>query len=66
INEPAYEVLLGRPFDCLTESTVQNDREGGQRIMIKDPNTGRRAVIPTSPRGKQTKILNRKSEKEDF
>lgn len=56
VNEPAYRVLLGRPFDSLTESVVQNDRDGGQVITITDPNTGRRTTLPTFMRGKPPDI----------
>jgi len=46
-----YKILLGRPFDTITESTIVNDREGNQTINITCPNTGTRAVIPTYKRG---------------
>lgn len=52
IRAPAYEVLLGRPFDVLTESVVRNFRNEDQTITIADPNTGQRYTIPTFPRGK--------------
>ena len=51
IHEPAYDVLLGRPFDILTESIVKNFANKDQTITIRDPNTGRRIAIPTVPRG---------------
>ncbi|KDR64963.1 hypothetical protein GALMADRAFT_82470, partial [Galerina marginata CBS 339.88] len=51
IKSPAYRVLLGRPFDVLTSSTVQNSDDGDQRIVINDPNSGNRAVLPTYRRG---------------
>ncbi|SJL10760.1 uncharacterized protein ARMOST_14154 [Armillaria ostoyae] len=44
IQDPAYDVLLGRPFDVLTMSTVFNNTEGGQVIKIKDPNSLRSAM----------------------
>ena len=37
---PAYQVLLGRPFDVLTQSVVKNLSEEYQMLTIKDPNTG--------------------------
>lgn len=52
IKDVAYKVLLGRPFDVLTTSTIQNNSDGGQLITITDPNTGRRNTLPTSERGK--------------
>jgi len=46
-----YKILLGRPFDTITESTIVNDCEGNQTINIMCPNTGTRAAIPTYKRG---------------
>ena len=53
-----YKILLGRPFDAITESTIVNDQEGNQTINITCPNTGTRAAIPTYKRGS----LSRKPE----
>ena len=36
---PMYDVLLGRPFNILTESIVQNFSNKQQSITIKDPNS---------------------------
>jgi hypothetical protein len=52
IRSPAYDILLGRPFDILTESVVRNFANEDQTITIRDPNTGLRATIPTLPRGR--------------
>lgn len=60
IREPAYKVLLGRPFDVLTESLVANSADGGQTITIKDPNTGRRSTIPTFARGSDPEIAEKR------
>jgi hypothetical protein len=51
IRNPAYDILLGRPFDILTESVVRNFRNEDQTITIHDPNSNRVATIPTIPRG---------------
>ena len=50
IRDPAYDVLLGRPFDVLTESVIRNYRNEAQTITICDPNTSRTVTIPTIPR----------------
>jgi hypothetical protein len=50
IRAPAYDILLGRPFDVLTQSVIQNFSNEEQTITITDPNTGRTATVPTSPR----------------
>ena len=51
LRNPAYDILLGRPFDVLTQSIVRNFADENQTITIIDPNTGRKATIPTIPRG---------------
>ena len=51
IRNPAYNVLLGRPFDILTESIVKNFTNEDQTITISDLNTGRKATILTVQRG---------------
>ncbi|KNZ76441.1 hypothetical protein J132_10416, partial [Termitomyces sp. J132] len=51
-EKPAYTILLGRPFDTLTESNIQNLQDGNAIITIRNPNTGRRTALPTMERGK--------------
>lgn len=54
-----YEVLIGRPFDVLTESEVKNWGNGDQEITITDPNSGARCTVGTYPKGsrpRQTRI----------
>jgi hypothetical protein len=52
IDDPAYDILLGRPFDVLTESSIKNFRNEDQTITITDPNDSRRiATMQTHPRG---------------
>jgi hypothetical protein len=50
IRSPAYDILLGQPFDVLTESTAKNFPNEDQTITIIDPNTKRSVTIPTLPR----------------
>ena len=50
VKSPAYDILLGWPFDVLTESVVCNYRNEDQMIMIKDVNTGKSLTIQTVPR----------------
>jgi hypothetical protein len=47
IRDPAYDILLGRPFDVLTKSVVRNYRNEAQTITICDPNSMRSATIPS-------------------
>ena len=51
VQNLAYDVLLGQPFDILVESIVQNYSNEDQTIMIHDPNSGRIATVPTFPCG---------------
>ncbi|KIM40427.1 hypothetical protein M413DRAFT_45927, partial [Hebeloma cylindrosporum] len=57
INDPAYKVLLGRPFDALATTKVKNSLDGGQSITITDPNSGKRITMPTYLRGNPPAIL---------
>ncbi|THU77156.1 hypothetical protein K435DRAFT_824405 [Dendrothele bispora CBS 962.96] len=57
IDNCPYELLVGRPFDVLCETTVQNTQTGDQFITIHDPNSDRRCTIPTYARGQKPKIL---------
>ena len=50
IERASYDVLLGRPFDVLTESVVQNYSDERQTITIVCPNTGQHISIPTKAR----------------
>jgi hypothetical protein len=50
IRGPAYDILLGHPFDVLTESVVRNFRNEDQTITIHDPNSSRVVMLPTIPR----------------
>ena len=59
VRNAAYRILLGRPFDTLTESEVRNSKDGGQTITITDPNTKRKRTIPTFERGKAPRTLNK-------
>ena len=61
IRSPAYDILLGRPFDVLTERVVRSFTNEDQTITIFDPNTGRRATVPTSPRGRPQRVVQRPS-----
>jgi hypothetical protein len=51
LRRAPYKVLLGRPFEILTESVVRNSKDGSQTITMTDPNSGEKVTIPTRPRG---------------
>ncbi|KXN89039.1 hypothetical protein AN958_06390 [Leucoagaricus sp. SymC.cos] len=49
MEQAPYRVLLGRPFDVITESWIANSTEGHQFISITDPNTGEHTSLSTYP-----------------
>ena len=55
MSSPAYKVLLGQPFDIITESLVKNEKDGRQTLTLTDPNTGERCVMHTHERGRYQK-----------
>jgi len=64
IRNPAYDVLLGRPFDVLLQTTVINFPNEDQSITLHEPGTGRPLTVPTMPRGKRA-LLTRKKDFQD-
>ena len=50
IRCPVHNILLGRPFNILTESVMCNYANEDQAITIQDPNSGLLTTIPTIPR----------------
>jgi hypothetical protein len=65
IEKVAYKVLLGRPFDTITESEVKNSKDGSQSLTLTDLNSGERCVMQTHERGKPPTVLQRPS-RQDF
>ena len=51
ISSPSYAILLGRPFNVLTESVIHNFANKDQTITITDPNSGKQCTIPMFPWG---------------
>ncbi|KXN87764.1 hypothetical protein AN958_08148 [Leucoagaricus sp. SymC.cos] len=51
MEQAPYRVLLGRPFNVITESQIVNSTEGHQFISITDPNTGECTSLSTYPQG---------------
>jgi len=69
VRAASYEILLGRPFDILTESIVRNFANQDQTITIRDPNTGRRSTVPTLARTQKGHVCPHQHDKrnrEDF
>ena len=52
LNNPAYDVLLRRPFEVLTKSVAETLPNGEMLLTVTDPNTGKRLTILTFEQGK--------------
>ncbi|KAG6882273.1 hypothetical protein C0995_015221, partial [Termitomyces sp. Mi166 len=52
ISQPAYNILLGKPFDVLTRSIVRTLSANETVITITDPNGGNSRIIATFERGR--------------
>ncbi|KAJ3816851.1 hypothetical protein F5880DRAFT_1706246 [Lentinula raphanica] len=50
VDTPAYDFLLGRPFEVLMQASYQNFHSGDQHITLVDPNTDKSVTIATLPR----------------
>ncbi|KAJ3764979.1 hypothetical protein FB446DRAFT_510601 [Lentinula raphanica] len=50
VDTPAYDFLLGRPFEVLMQATYKNFHSGDQHITLVDPNSSKVVTIPTLPR----------------
>ena len=65
-----YNVLLGRAFDALARTEIQNSLDDVQSITICDPNSDAHIVVPTRPHGKQLdekyQLTNLKFEVDDM
>ena len=62
LRAPAYDILLGQPFDVLTQSVIRNYANENQTVTIKDLNTGQKAMVPTIPCG-SFRFANRRPKK---
>jgi CBS domain-containing protein len=62
VDNAPFQILLGRPFDVLTESMVQNFPDGDQVLTITCPNTGTRCAIPTYRRGEHKSLKTQRGE----
>lgn len=51
LKDPAYEVLLGRPFELVSEISLRSTADGNVVATIEEPATGRKLTCPTYRRG---------------
>ncbi|KAF9060907.1 hypothetical protein BDP27DRAFT_1236041, partial [Rhodocollybia butyracea] len=49
VPSPAYDVLIGHPFEVLTQAIIRNFLSGDQHYTITDLNTFKSVTIPTIP-----------------
>lgn len=61
LESPPYRVLLGRPFDVLTSSTLKTHPDGSSELTINDPNMKKTAVVPTYKRGAGPEDMHRQN-----
>ena len=59
LKDLPYQVLLGRPFDTVSRSMIQNEADGSQTMILTDPNTRKKVAVETYIRGTPRKILKR-------
>ncbi|KAJ3913869.1 hypothetical protein F5877DRAFT_83387 [Lentinula edodes] len=50
VDSPAYDFILGRPFEILMQASYKNFLSGDQHLTLTDPNTHKTITIPTVPR----------------
>ncbi|KAJ3804618.1 hypothetical protein F5876DRAFT_82868 [Lentinula aff. lateritia] len=50
VDSPAYDFILGRPFEILMQASYKNFLSGDQHLTLTDPNTYKTTTIPTVPR----------------
>ena len=56
IDEAPYDMLIGRPFDALAQTTIRNFKDGDQEITLIDPNDGHQCTIGTYAKGKGIQV----------
>ena len=60
LEDPPYGILMGRPFETLTNCTTHNKDNGDTEVVLTDPNSGQVVTVPTYPRGQgPTKLKER-------
>jgi hypothetical protein len=66
IRDPAYKVLLGRPFDCLLQSVTSNYNDGSATLTLTCPQTKKRITVNTYARGTSARKDDAPFQQEDF
>jgi hypothetical protein len=50
VDKAPFDLLLGRPFSALAETTVRNEADGSQALTLRHPSTGKAVQISTHKR----------------
>ncbi|KZV80957.1 hypothetical protein EXIGLDRAFT_561234, partial [Exidia glandulosa HHB12029] len=50
VDRAPFDLLLGRPFSTLAQTTVSNESNGNQTLVLRDPNSDRMVQINTKKR----------------
>ncbi|KAH9840307.1 uncharacterized protein C8Q71DRAFT_702509 [Rhodofomes roseus] len=58
VDAAPFEVLLGRPFFAATSCETRDFPNGNQEVILTDPKTSRRIMVPTFERGPR-KVLKK-------
>ena len=56
LRSAPYKLLLGRPFEVITEAVFKNESDGSQTITMTEPVSKERVTIPTTARGEKKTI----------
>lgn len=59
VRDAAYKVLLGRPFLSVMSAQSTNHIDGSHMMTFTDPNSGRRVVVPSFPRGEVPEMFRK-------
>ena len=63
--DPVYEVLLGKPFEILTEANAKTRADGSVELTLTDPVSKRKLVVPTYDRGKRPKWMEKEPQEKE-
>lgn len=56
LRSAPYKLLLGRPFEVITEAVFRNGLDGKQTITMTEPVSKERVTIPTAARGEKNTV----------
>jgi hypothetical protein len=60
VRDAPYDILLGRPFDILLQTQLDNRGNEDQYITLKDPNGSKTHTYATEPKGRPCTYMIKK------